>query len=275
VCLIFQGKKGVGKDTYWDQIGLLFGGHGAYFHNTSTPEHTVFAKFNSQVAKCLLIKFEEADFHTNKENESQLKSLITSQWANIEKKGHPLIPVKSFTDIVMTTNQETPIPMTDDERRFSAFKVSEERRGDKPFWDDIYNRLKDGKQLRAYYHHLLTKDLGEWSPVPAYKTRYYKDLVGVCAPIHARYFCEWLRAVGSTEGEVQELGASHDLMMAMSQKFPKFPWDNHKKFGIMMRDTYCEGGPVMRDRRGDGVFYRVKPYLLREFLEEKGWWDSV
>jgi len=274
VCLIFQGKKGVGKDTYWDQMGLLFGGNGAYFHNTSRPEHTVFARFNSQIAKCLLIKFEEADFQTNKANEEQLKGLITSLDSQIEKKGFPVIQVKNFTDVVMTTNQECPIPMSEDERRFAVFKVSEEKRGDAAFWSEVYGKLADGSALRAYYHHLLTKPLGDWSPVPAYKSRYYKDLVGVCAPIHSRFFCEWVQLRGEDETDVQEMGSSRELMRSMTQKFPKFPWDNHKKFGLMMRDCYVEGGPVMKSRSADGVSYRVAPKALKSFLELKGWWDE-
>ena len=274
VCIIVQGRKGVGKDTYWDQIGKIFGGNGAYFHNTSRPEHTVFARFNSQIAKCLLIKFEEADFIVNKTNEEQLKSLITSTDSQIEKKGHQIIQVHNYTDIVMTTNQEVPIPMSDDERRFAAFKMSEEKRGDKAFWDDIYARLADGKQLRAYYHHLLTKNIEGWSPTPAYKTRYYKDLVGVCAPYHARFFCDWVRMRGEEEEGWVEMGSSHDLMRQMTQKFPKFPWDNNKKFGIMMRDAYVEPGAIEKNRSGSGFVYRASPKALKEFLEERGWWDE-
>jgi hypothetical protein len=273
VCLIFQGRKGVGKDTLWDQFGKIFGDE--HFHNTSRPEFTVFSRFTSQLARSLLIKFEEANFTTNKENEDQLKGLITSGVALIEKKGMPIIRVNSYVDCVMTTNQETPIPMTDDERRFAAFRCSEEKRGDLKFWDDIYARLKDGTQLSAWLHHLLHKDITGWSAKAIYKSRYYKDLVGVCAPLHARYFCEWVRMMDD-EQQTQEvsMGSSQELMRAMNQKFPKFPWDNHKKFGMMMRDCYVEVGPVRKEQGRLYNSYTVRPADLRVYMEERGWWDE-
>lgn len=272
VCPIFQGKKGVGKDTYWNQIGKLMGDE--YFHNTGRPEHTVFARFNSQIARCLLVKFEEADFQVNKQNEEQLKNMITGTQSQIEKKGHPMITVNSYTDYVMTTNQEIPIPMTDDERRFAAFKVSDAKRGDTAFWKEVYDKLADGKQLAAYYHHLMTKDISGWSPSPVYKTRYYQDLVGVCAPLHARYFCDLLHRLDPDREEPVALGSSNDLMKEMTLKFPKFQWDNHKKFGIMMRDVYVEAGVI---RKETGMYYNsytAYPKELRKFLIEKGWWDE-
>jgi hypothetical protein len=272
VCLLFQGRKGVGKDTFWDQIGKLFGEH---YHNTSRPEHTVFARFTSQLARTLFIKFEEANFLTNKDNEDQLKGLITSRDAQIEKKGHPIITVRSYVNCVMTTNHEVPIPMTDDERRFAAFRVSEEKRGDTAFWTDVYAKLADGTQLSAYYDHLLHKDISGWSATPVYKTRYYKDLVGVCSPVHARYFCDWVRLM--SEGEMDELvdmGSSHDLMRQMTQRFPKFQWDNHKKFGMMMRDTYVDTGVVRKEENRKSNLYLCRPREMREFLESKGWWDE-
>lgn len=272
VCPIFQGKKGVGKDTYWDQIGKLFGDE--YFHNTGRPEHTVFARFNSHIARCLLIKFEEADFQVNKQNEEQLKNMITSGKSQIEKKGFQIIPVSSYTDFVMTTNQEIPIPMSDDERRFAAFKVSEEKRGDTAFWKDVYTKLADGKQLAAYYHHLLNKDISGWSPTPVYQTRYYRDLVGVCAPLHARYFCDVLHRLDPDQTEPINLGSSHELMKAMTNKYPKFQWDNHKKFGIMMRDVYVERGVIRKEEGMHYNSYIAYPKDLREYLIQKGWWDE-
>lgn len=272
VCLIFQGRKGVGKDTLWDEFGKLFGDE--HFHNTSRPEHTVFARFTSQLARSLLIKFEEANFTTNKDNEDQLKAIITSGVAQIEKKGMPIIKVNSYVDCVMTTNQEVPIPMTDDERRFAAFKCSEEKRGDTAFWVDVYAKLKDGTQLAAWYHHLLNKDLKGWSATPVYKTRYYKDLVGVCAPLHARYFCDLLREHGWDSTEATSIGSSVELMRAMNQRFPKFPWDNHKKFGMMMRDNYVETGVVTKVEGRQFNSYTVVFKELKDYLDAKGWWDS-
>ena len=274
VCLLFKGKKGVGKDTFWDQILRIFG-MGVYGFNTSRPEHDVFARFNSQIAQTLLIKFEEANFQTNRDNENQLKSLITSPHATIEKKGHPIITVNSYVDCVMTTNQETPIPMTDDERRFAAFSVSEEKLGAWDWWADVHRKLADPKHVQAYYYHLLHKDIGDWTPHPVYKTRYYKDLVGVCSPIHARYFCDLLHEEGMDTNEEVALGSSHQLMAAMNARFPKFPFDNHTRFGIMMRDTYVDKGVISKIHGRSGTAYTTKPRTLRAYLEARGWWDEV
>jgi hypothetical protein len=200
--------------------------------------------------------------------------LITSGVAQIEKKGMPIIKVNSYVDCVMTTNQEVPIPMTDDERRFAAFRCSEEKRGDTAFWKGVYDGLKDGKQLAAWYYHLLHKDVSNWSPTPVYKTRYYKDLVGVCAPLHARYFCDLLREHGWDTEEKMSLGSSHELMRAMNTRYPKFPWDNHKKFGMMMRDNYVETGVVQKVEGRQFNTYTAYPRELKDYLDTKGWWDD-
>ena len=278
VAIVVQGRKGVGKDTYFNAVGKIFGSH---FFNTSTPEDNVFHKFNSAIARILLVKFEEANFQNNKENEDKLKFIITSPTSVIEKKGHDAITLDSFINVVMTTNHEVPLPITDDERRFVLFKMSEEQRIDlkdtpevkhskEMFWRGVYAEIEKPETIAAYHHYLLHKDISNFNPfLDRVRTSYYDEVASSFIPHHARYF---QRQIEHDEDRTEPFEwRARDLFTDIKQAYTRFDL-TEQRFGREMRNTYIESGIVEKRRATRGEVYSFLPQRMKQFLQDKGWW---
>jgi len=279
VAIVVQGLKGVGKDTYFNALGKIFGAH---FFNTSTPEDNVFHKFNSAIARILLVKFEEANFATNKENEDKLKFIITSPTSVIEKKGHEAITLDSFINVVMTTNHDVPLPITDDERRFVLFKMSDEQRidleGDTPevskakqkFWADVYTELGNPETIAAYHHYLLHKDISNFNPfLDRVRTAYYNEVASSFVPHHARYF---QRQIEMDEERFEPFEwRARDLFTDIKAAYTRFDL-TEQKFGREMRNIYIDRGVIEKRRTTRGEVYTFVPERMKQFLKQKGWW---
>lgn len=275
VCIVVQGDQGAGKDSFFDAVG---GGlFGEYYFKTDTPENDVFARFNPASSRKLLIKFEEADFHTNKENASRLKSLITSSTGRLEKKGHDPIDLDDFSNIVMTTNQEVPVVVEDSDRRFLLVKASSERVGDTDFWWTLWrgpNGLASKEGASAYHHYLLHKDIRTFIPhdpktIP--KTQYYKDTKQSFIPYHARFFQKQVEL--NEEIEEREYQA-RSLFNQIKQDAPAGLQLSETRFGRDMR-LYVDAGCLTKTKGKSHNNYVLRPQVTRQFLEQRGWWVTL
>lgn len=267
VCIIVKGLKGIGKDTYFDTIGRIIGTK--HFLTTAKPEFDVFGRFNSQLSQLLFLKFEEANFETNRDNEDQLKKLITSEYESIERKGHDPIRTTSCVNCVMTTNKHIPIPMSDDERRFMMVEASDEKRGDTAYWKQVQKEVRDPALLGAYLNHLMTLDLTDFDPTEVVKTSYYHDVLQTFAPYHARFFQRLLESEPVERTEPYHYMA-RDLFLQMKQvNTVKFDL-TEQKFGRDMR--VYEGVCMTKRRVGLGMEYTFNTPALLQLLRQKGWW---
>ena len=267
VCVISQGHKGCGKDTFWNLVGRMFG---EYFYNTSTPEYNVFSKFNSAMARVIFLKFEEANFQTNKTNDDALKALITSETNNIEKKGQDPVALNNYTNCVMSTNHENPILIGDDERRFMLIKASDKRIGDTAFWNATYKQIEEegDKILSAYLYYLTHKDIRGWCPRPAYKTQYYRDVASSSIPYHARFF---QKCIELNEGMGEVKWNSATLLRELQNANPKFEI-TAVRLGIILRDHYIAHQSMTKLRKSIGYEYVMDCAAAKQLLINKGWW---
>lgn len=272
VAIIVQGEQGVGKDTYFDAVGGILGDE--YYHSTEHPENDVFAKFNSLIARKLLIKFEEADFKTNKENQSALKSLITKEKMLLEKKGKDPIRLDNLANIVMTTNNDVPVVLEETDRRFVLIQASSERRGDDEFWTRIHGGKGSKLSKRtdvcsAYHYYLLHKDISTFNPLDRPITQLYRDVKQSFLPYHARYF---QRTIELDPDRTEPLEwRAHTLFTAMKTDAPAALNLTETRFGRDLR-IYVEAGVVTKTRSTVSNTYVADPAVLHTFLQKRGWW---
>lgn len=267
VAIIVSGEEGVGKDTYWDAVGRILG---EYFFNTSTPENNVFSKFNTAIARILLIKFEEANFQTNKANADQLKRIITCETENIEKKGKDVLKLESFVNIVMTTNHDIPVVLSETDRRYVLLKASSEKRGDFAFWKRIHEELVKPETLSAYHAYLLSRDISTFCPFADRPiTDYYKDVKQSFVPYHAKFFQRQIDL--DPESEYPRDWTAYRLFTAMKDFSPAEMRLNETRFGRDMR-LYVENGCVKKERKAGSNSYTADLTAVRAFLTEKNWW---
>ena len=98
--------------------------------------------FNSQQYANLLITFDEAIWNGGKSMEGRLKSLITDTNILIEKKGMDAEIKKNYSRYILLTNEKFSVPATYDERRFFALRISNERRNDIKYFDELYKSME-------------------------------------------------------------------------------------------------------------------------------------
>lgn len=269
VSIVIQGEQGVGKDTFVNGVGYGVLGR-EYFYSTKTPENDVFAKFNSALARKLVIKFEEADFKTNKENASKLKGLITEEVVHIEKKNKDPIDLENYTNIVMTTNNDVPVVLEETDRRFMLVQASSAKLGDKVFWDRVHlgsANIHDPEVCSAYHHYLLSKDLTGFDPKQRPITQLYRDVKQAFTPYHARFFQRQLELEDDRTEPLE--WSAHALFSAMKTGSPVGLNLSETRFG---RDLRLYESVVVKTKTRSSNSYRADPVALRDFLTTKGWW---
>lgn len=277
VCIVISSdEEGVGKETYCNFVGEMVGSR--HFFNTSRPEDTVFGRFNGFLKECIFLKFEEADFETNKKNESNLRSLITSTHTGYESKNENAVTLRSYVRCVMTTNAFIPFVMTDTNRRFFMIRPSSEKIGDHAFWESVNAVLNTPEAKSAYYHYLMERDITGFNPRKFHKTEYSHEVVAATRPLIAQFFQRQIErreghiAVTDTEAtdEDKTLGWKARDLLDLLNKDAKFPY-TEQKFGREMKKFT----PLQKTHTKQGSHYQFRLDTMRDFLRDKHWWFDL
>lgn len=147
--LIFQSnEEGVGKNTFTNLLRKILD----VYSCETADSNEVFAKFNSIVEDRLLVIIDEADI--TKDSQEKIKSFITSKTVNIEKKGIDKYEKPNLANIIVTTNNEFAIRASKSARRFTVFKIKENKQHDKNYFNNIYQTMEDSKSIQQFINYL-------------------------------------------------------------------------------------------------------------------------
>jgi hypothetical protein len=159
VALVLIGEKGAGKGTLVRCLERIFGEH--TFQVTSREE--VIGKFNGHLENCVLFVADEAYWGGDKRCVGRLQGMITEPTLPIERKGFDLIQVRNQLHVVMLAEPGWVIPAGRHERRYAAWRVSKDRRGNTAYFRPLHNQIAEGGAA-AMFHDLRRMDLGDWHP---------------------------------------------------------------------------------------------------------------
>jgi hypothetical protein len=154
VAVVMRGLKGTGKSTLGRLMVKIYGRHGMQVTNS---KHLV-GNFNAHLQGKVFLFADEAFFAGNRQDEDVLKGLVTEQNVTIEKKGVDAVTGRNRLQILMSSNHEWVVPASSDERRYFILDVSEERIGDKPYWEQLNRCVSDGG-TEALLHYLQSLDI--------------------------------------------------------------------------------------------------------------------
>lgn len=154
VALVFQGKKGVGKNALIERIAALLGVHAL----VANDDRFLLSNFNSHLENNLLFILDEASWAGDKRAEGKLKGLITGSEHNIERKGKEPYRVVNLTRVVIIGNEDWLVPATEDERRYAVFNVGDGRQQDRKFFTDMRVGMESGGYA-CLLRYLLDYDL--------------------------------------------------------------------------------------------------------------------
>jgi hypothetical protein len=233
----------------------------------------VFGRFNGSLKEVMLIKFEEANFETNKKNEDALKSLITSTDQSYEAKNENAVTLNSYCRLVMTTNHTIPFVLTDVSRRFMMLKVSAEKVGDRAYWTRVHTTLATPEARNAYYDYLMKRDISKFNPREFPCTAYAEEVMTASRPTAAVFFQRVIERDDLNEQtEATHEWKARDLLDKMNESsISKYPL-NDRSFGLMMKKM----SPALeRVRDRTGASYRFETKTMRKFLADKHWWVEL
>ena len=151
---VFRGPPGSGKNLFVDNFGKIFGG----YYASVDKQESVMGKFNSVLENKLLLHLDEATFGGDKKYNSTLKSMVTSETYNLEKKGRDIEVRRNYVKLMISSNENFAVPVDVDDRRLVFFNVSGHQCGNKKYFDDIGEEIKNGG-ISAFMHELMLFDL--------------------------------------------------------------------------------------------------------------------
>lgn len=273
--IVIQGNEGCGKDTFWDFIGKILGEN--YYFSTAHPESNVFHNFNWGSQNCVLVKFEEANFETNRANCEGLKAMLVDAKSKYTKKGQDQVTLPDFRNIVMTTNNEVPVVLGELDRRYMLIKASDENIGKHSYWNELYQHINDVNVQAAYHQYLLDMDLTGFDPRVRHITEYYKEVKMSQSPYHANWFYDFIMSarIARQALEIPEPKTVtttkwpiHELCKLVGNGLLHPPKQN--KFSRDLKG-YVESGAIVKTLENRLVYVELFPELCMAFMRKKMW----
>ena len=175
--------QGTGKSWFAEIVAKLHGRFGNA--NVGDMKH-ICGNFNALVEnKTLMVVNELEDADNNMYyNDSRLKDLITEETVSIEHKGvdpkgHPI-----FANFIFISNNETPIRVTDKDRRYVVLRpASIHNKDDFDYWEDrFYGLVKDDAFIAQLYSYYMDLDIGYYNPRAIPKTLALAELIEQSRP---------------------------------------------------------------------------------------------
>ena len=157
VAVVLRGAQGTGKSFFAKVFGQLFGRH---FLQVSDPKHLV-GSFNAHLRDCVILFGDEAFFAGDKSHESVLKTLITEENMQIERKGFDVEQSPNYTHLIMASNSQWVVPAGANERRFFCLDVGTQFRQNSEHFAEIAAQMDNGGR-EALLDYLLNYDISEY-----------------------------------------------------------------------------------------------------------------
>ena len=154
--LVFQGRKGTGKNALVDRVGNLLGSR---HYLVAHDGRYLTSNFNGHMDSCLCLVLDEAFWSGDKAAEGKLKGITTSPTIMIERKGKEAYLVDNLVRLIVIGNEEWLVPASADERRYAVFQVGEGNMQDNDFFTNMRVNLDELGGNRVLLHYLKTFDI--------------------------------------------------------------------------------------------------------------------
>jgi hypothetical protein len=165
VIVLKSRKQGTGKSTLGKVMLDIFGPHGALIDD----KERLLGRFTDWLETTCFVVAEEILWAGDHKAADKLKSVITGDTIQIERKFGSCRQVPNRLKTIATTNHDHAIAAGVQDRRNAVYDVSDERVADKAWFDGLYRDL-DAGGTSEFLHFLQSVRLGEWHPRQILKT---------------------------------------------------------------------------------------------------------
>ena len=237
VALVFYNEEhGTGRNTFTNFFGECI--LGMELAKSIHKPDRIFGRFNSVLAKCLLLIVEETSAEMKKFCED-LKNLITEPTITIEKKNIDANTFTNYVNIIMLTNNKDILDIDDKDRRFAIIETSDCKKGDEEYFKKLYECMKDRMNQKLFYMYLKNEVKCDWSPmdfqVKRPITKAYRRQQGVNSKNYKKYIHHIVSDDGVKCNEYMNKWVKYNGMEYV-KVLPKKMYDDYK--------NYCEWGKV-------------------------------
>ena len=144
---------------------------------TTSPSRDVWGDFNGMMASSLLVNLNEMSKKEMGDCEGRFKALATDPTITINNKGVNQFEIQSYQRFIITTNKEDPIKTTNDDRRTIIIRSSDEKIGDKEYFNKINEYLDDINVIRTCYDYFKSiSGMENFGSIPKPQTEYQNNL---------------------------------------------------------------------------------------------------
>jgi hypothetical protein len=166
VVVLKSRKQGTGKTTLgWVMLQIFGPRHGALVDD----KERLLGRFNDWLEPVCFVLAEEILWAGDPRTADRLKSFITADTIQIERKHGGIRQILNRLHAILTTNHDHAIPAGVGDRRFFVLDVSDEHACDKAWFDRLYQDLNNGG-VGEFLDFLRNVQLGDWHPREILKT---------------------------------------------------------------------------------------------------------
>jgi hypothetical protein len=161
-CLTFISKQGAGKTFLIKLLRVLLGNSKVF--ETTSPSRDVWGDFNGRMCNTFLINLNELSKKETVESEGRIKGLITDPFLTINNKGVNQYDIQSYHRFIITTNKMEPLNTSADDRRNLIVRSSDEKCGDKEYFNGLHGLLDDADVMKTCYEYFKSiKNMEEFN----------------------------------------------------------------------------------------------------------------
>ena len=176
--ILFRSIEGCGKDTFFDWFGHEILGKQYYVNEDKIED--IFGKFNPAIENKIIVVINETNGKDTKEIESSIKNALTRKINSIQYKGKTQFDNTNNIGYVFFSNQENPIKIDINDRRFQAIQCNNEIANNREYFKALRNEIEgDNKDdiAKAFYDHLMSIDCDDFDFTgDRVKTEFYNDM---------------------------------------------------------------------------------------------------
>jgi len=171
----FISKQGAGKGTLLKLLSRMLGTEKVF--ETTDPSRDVWGNFNSMMMSSFLVNLNELSKKDTLEAEGKFKGLVTDSSLIINGKNQTPFKITSHHRFINTTNKEDPITTTQDDRRNIIIRSSDEKCGDKVYFQKMNEYLDDDMVVKNIYEYFKKiPDMDKFGMLSIPNTTYQNNL---------------------------------------------------------------------------------------------------
>ena len=160
VAILIQGEQGTGKGIIFDWIRKsVLGPQHTYM--TDAPDLDLFSRFSDGLVNKTLVQIDEVKSLHNYTD--RLKHAITGDTIRMEMKGVKPTNVKALANFVMTSNNESPLKVTTDDRRLVLFKCASVYKGNSNYFNELGRHMDTPGVDAWFYKFLADRDISSYT----------------------------------------------------------------------------------------------------------------